>query len=404
MAPSQVMIDLHPTQKAFRDSDTIMRGFVGGRGAGKSFIGTYDLLRRAKPGRLYGMYAPTYPMLRDATLRSFLATAERIHYIKSFSKGDMIITLGNGAQVMCRSLDDPERARGPNLSGALIDEASLTGPKAYEIIIACLRENNEQGWLSATFTPKGMRHWTYEVFGKGAPNTELFRATTRDNPFLPSGFADVLQAQYSGEFAKQELEGEFVAFEGLVYSEFDRAVHVLHRDPSEFRRYVVGVDEGYTNPAVALVWGVDSDDRAHIVEEFYQSHVQQGAFVEACLKLHANYHAESFYVDPSAAGLIAAMRSAGLPARPANNAVNDGIQTIKGRLAVQGDGRPRLTIEPTCVNTISEFESYVWAKDRDGNALDKPEKENDHAMDAGRYAGAGISKPVATRKARMIQL
>jgi hypothetical protein len=32
------------------------------------------------------------------------------------------------------------------------------------------------------------------------------------------------------------------------------------------------------------------------------------------------------------------------------------------------------------VNTINEFESYVW---KDGK--DEPQKENDHAMDAIRY-------------------
>jgi phage terminase large subunit len=51
-------------------------------------------------------------------------------------------------------------------------------------------------------------------------------------------------------------------------------------------------------------------------------------------------------------------------------------------------------VEPTCVNTIAEFESYVWAKDRAGNATDKPVKENDHAMDALRYMVRSLDKLV----------
>ena len=50
-------------------------------------------------------------------------------------------------------------------------------------------------------------------------------------------------------------------------------------------------------------------------------------------------------------------------------------------LMVRGDGRPGLTVDPSCVNTIREFEGYCWKKGKD-----EPVKEGDHAMDALRYA------------------
>jgi phage terminase large subunit len=142
-----------------------------------------------------------------------------------------------------------------------------------------------------------------------------------------------------------------------------------------------------------LVIGIDSDGRQHWIEEFYQSRIIQASFVDECRRIRETYRAEMFYVDPSAAGLIAEMRKAGLPVSEANNAVNDGIQSVKAMLKVQGDGRPRLTVEPACVNAINEFESYVWAKDKAGNPTDKPEKHDDHAMDAGRYATMGVNAP-----------
>ncbi len=37
-------------------------------------------------------------------------------------------------------------------------------------------------------------------------------------------------------------------------------------------------------------------------------------------------------------------------------------------------------MDPSCVNTINEFESYEWKPEKD-----EPKKENDHAMDAIRY-------------------
>lgn len=210
-------IDLHAAQQAFLDSSAFYRGFVGGRGAGKSYVGALDLLLRAKPDRLYGVYAPTYPMLRDSSWRSFLACGRRLRFLREINRSELRVTLGNGAEVLFRSVDDPERARGPNLSGAWLDEASLMDAEAYSIIIACLREGGEQGWLSATFTPKGKLHWTYDVFGTGRPNSALFTARTIDNPFLPAAFAETLRAQYPSQFAAQELDGAFLDPQGTVF-------------------------------------------------------------------------------------------------------------------------------------------------------------------------------------------
>jgi len=88
------------------------------------------------------------------------------------------------------------------------------------------------------------------------------------------------------------------------------------------------------------------------------------------------------------------MRNAHLPVREADNAVHDGIQRVKARLARAGDGRPRLTISPSCVNLLAEIESYVWREGKQG-VKDEPEKINDHAMDALRYAVMYIDRGVA---------
>lgn len=209
---------LSPPQAEFLDSTALFRGFVGGRGAGKSFVGAYDLIRRAKRGRLYMAVAPTYPMLRDATLRGFTDVAERIGLTVRLNKSAMSAELtGRGVEVLFRSADDPERLRGPNLSGCWVDEASLTVQDTYDIAIATLRERGQQGWLSATFTPKGKRHWTYQVFATGRPDTSLTHSSTAANPFLPESFERTIRQQYTSAFAAQELGGEFIDGGGTMF-------------------------------------------------------------------------------------------------------------------------------------------------------------------------------------------
>jgi len=184
---------------------------------------------------------------------------------------------------------------------------------------------------------------------------------------------------------KRLRDGLWCMAEGAVYDEFDYKTHVRERDRGDFKNFIAGVDEGYTNPAVILVIGLDGDDRAHVFEEFYERNVVQTDFVRRAKSLADHWQIGTFHVDPSAAGLIAEMRQAGLSVVKANNAVFDGIQNVKGRLKVQGDGLPRLTVEPGCTNLIAEFESYAWKGSKIG-LKDEPAKENDHAMDALRYA------------------
>lgn len=239
-------------QAAFRTSAALYRGFVGGIGSGKSWVGAYDLLRRAgaRPGLTYMITAPTYKMLTDSTARSFLSIAREMQFLRHFHRSDMIAFVGapgsRGSEILLRSTEDPDRLRGPNLSGVWMDEASGSKKESYEVLIGRLREGGKQGWLSSTFTPKGLSHWTYEIFGKGKPPlVELFHSRTRDNPFLPANFDEPLRQQYSGLLAQQELEGQFVNVEGAEWPAeyfpdsiwFDRwpepVLRVLALDPSK---------------------------------------------------------------------------------------------------------------------------------------------------------------------------
>jgi phage terminase large subunit len=147
-----------------------------------------------------------------------------------------------------------------------------------------------------------------------------------------------------------------------------------------YASFILGNDEGYTNPSVILDAGVDADGRIHIFREWYRRQQLQDAVVVQNRSWYDEVHSSSIVVDSSAAGLIAALRDAGMPAVPHKGRVVDGIARVQNRLAIAGDNRPRLTIDSSCVNTIAEFESYVW---KDGR--DEPEKQNDHSMDTTRY-------------------
>lgn len=381
--PAEHVINLYPRQHEFVWSEDRFTAFIGGIGSGKSYAGAVKALLHCDRPSLGLVVAPTYRMLYDATWRTYRDVAGPLLW--KFNKTDFIARIGR-AEVLFRSADEPDKLRAINAHWAHVDEASLCPAETYEIVMGRLRAGGEAGPLWLTFTPKGRAHWTYRVLSE----MTVFRAATRDNPYLAEEFVESLERIYAGDFARQELLGEFVSFEGLVYDEFDRSVHVRERD-CEWKRVVAGVDAGYTNPSVVLVAGVDGDDRVHVLDEYYRRRVLQSDFVADVKRLAEEHRVERFFVDPSAAGLIAEMRAAGLAVSPAQHDVMAGIMAVKGRLRVQADGLPRLTLSPRCVNAIAEFESYVWS---DKRARDEPLKQNDHAMDALRYLVMSIGRKV----------
>lgn len=192
-----------------------------------SHIGVYDLLLRAKAGRLYLVVGPTFGDIRDSTQRSFFEVCDQLGCLKRYNRVDNIAWVhtqdGGTATVLFKSATLPENLRGPNLSGCYCDEASLYKEDAIKIVIACLRERGEMGFLTMTMTPKGKGHWTYGWFfdaeGNLRQNRELVRASSKDNPFLPPEFYNIMAAEYTpgSMLARQELEGEFVDLVGLLF-------------------------------------------------------------------------------------------------------------------------------------------------------------------------------------------
>jgi PBSX family phage terminase large subunit len=366
------VIKLYSQQYDFFVDESNFTAFIAGIGSGKTYVGSLLALSQAKPNTLGLICSPSYRMLRDSTLRTFMSLAEP--YILEFNKTDMIMKIRGGGEILFRSTDDPDKLRGPNLNWGWIDEGGLTHPDTWMIMIGRLRADRKFGKCWTTSTPKGKRNWLYEQ----SELMSITRATTLDNPYVSKEWKNSVLNSYSGKFLQQEIYGDFVSFEGLVY-EFDRSIHVKTRPETDFVNYGFGVDEGYTHPTVILKICTDNDGRYHVAEEWYKTGKLQSEVVEQAVIMDAGKR-KDFVVDSSAAGLIASLRDAGVNARKRTGRVLDGIGLIQDLLVIKGDGKPRLTVDPSCVNLINEFETYVWKDDKD-----EPVKEYDHALDALRY-------------------
>lgn len=388
---------LHPKQEHFVQAKEHHAAFIGGIGSGKTYAGCVRAIRasygwigatKIPTPNLGVITAPTYPMLRDATLRTWLDLAAT--HIPGFepamlNRSLMTARLPNGSEVLFRSTEHPDRLRGPSISWWLADEAALYQASVRPIMIGRLRQGGALGYEFVTTTPRG-RNWVWKTYAqRERADYLLVQATSRENVFLADDLLEMWEREYTGDFARQELEGEFVAFEGLIYADFDRLKHVGRARPEQFAKVIAGVDWGYANPGVIVVIGVDGDGRVYVLAEAYERRRRIEEWVSVAAQMQETWGITQFVCDPSEPDYIRAFRERGLKAEAADNRVLPGIQAVQNALALGGDGRARLTISPDCINLLGEIEQYQWEKNKAG-VRDAPLKANDHAMDALRYA------------------
>ena len=314
-----------------------------------------------------------------------------------FNKSEGAFYYDNGSVVYSGGMKDESQQEAirsiggeGGLDGAWFEEANAFTRGDFEEILGRLR-HTAADWqqLILTTNPGGSKHWIARDLIKGG-GASVYTSGAVMNPHNSPSYLSTLEL-LTGVKRERLVLGRWVTAEGAVYDTFDPAVHVKSRPKSEMVRWMLCQDEGYTNPATILLVGEDSDGRWHVFREYYERGKLQAAVVETAKSWSDEFRPAVDAVDAAAAGLIADLRDADVPAKPSKGRVLDGIQAVQDMLAVQGDNLPRLTIEPTCENLINEFESYVWKPEKD-----EPVKENDHALDALRYLAVLMGRYIQT--------
>jgi hypothetical protein len=315
------------------------------------------------------------------------------------NRAEKVIRIHGGGEIIYFALVNDgksgvqQRAGSYSGTGVNIDEATELDEGDYRMLLyrasidikglvkqvnmAC-NPGTPSHFLAERFAPPG------SGFSRPMAGCRCIPTKTTDNTFLSPDYIANQNREPGTLWYRRFILGLWCGAEGLVYDKWDRKLHVCERPLSEFRSFVVGVDDGFTNPFVALLIGVDGDGRAHVFSEAYQPGLDVGSRCRAVSKWEGtSTPVDAVLIDPSAPDVISAMQQAGLPAIAANNDVLPGINAVTTRLLTSGDGRPRLTVDPSCENLIREFETYQW---KAGKAKDEPVKKHDHAMDALRYS------------------
>jgi phage terminase large subunit len=316
-----------------------------------------------------------------------------------------------GSELVVAGLDKPKKIMSTEFDIIYVQEATDLLENDHESLTTRLR-NGVMPFqqLLADCNPDAPTHWLKKRIDAG--KTRCHDSRHEDNPvywdaakgdWTPQGRAYVLGVldNLTGARYLRLRKGLWAAAEGLVYDEWDSALHLVEPFPipPEWRR-IRAIDFGYTNPFVCQWWAIDPDGRMFLYRELYGTGRLVSDWATKILALSAGESIEETIADHDAEDR-ATLDAAGIPTRAAHKAVKPGIEAVQRRLRRAGDGKPRLfvckgaTVEvdeslaearkPT--HTAAEIEGYVWSKGTDGRAAkEEPVKLNDHGMDTMRYA------------------
>jgi hypothetical protein len=345
------------------------------------------------PGAVGYIFEPSYRMVRRIlipTLEGLLGTPiESNHAVEEYTKTESRIDFRNGSKLWFGGLEEPEMAEGPNIDLIQADEARLVRhfDTAWQVIQRRLRGSTPGKYHTGAYVtttpdaPGSVLHNFFENPTTKNPDSQTYRMSIDDNIHLPSDYVEGIKRTHHGGLAERFLYGRFAAV-GAGTVPFDYTVHVVKTiDPSTLTQIVYGVDFGWTNPSCILAIGFDSDGRAYVLEEFYLSRVPQDRLLLEAKEMTTRWGKGTFYCDPTQTQTIESWKSAGLNAVRCEAKRDEGIREMAGRFQVLGDKQPRIFIASECVNLTAELQAY-----------DETVKENDHAVDALRYALASKMK------------
>jgi len=374
----EIQIKLNKYQSRIFKSKKRFLLAVSGIQGGKTFLGAIWLLKEILKDKKsnYLISAPTYKILQQSTLPKFFEVASQLR--KFYKKQENVIELPEGGKIFIRSTEDPNKLEGMTLKSAWLDEA---GQMKYLVWVNIQgRLAIKQGRLLMTTTPYSLNwlyHDFYQRWKEGDKDIEVVQWRSIDNPYFPKEEYERAKSTLDERVFQRRYNGIFEKMEGLVYADFS-VRNIIEKVDAIIEETFAGVDFGFNNPTAIVVIQKDKDGNFYIIDEYYKTGKTQDEINEVCLALQDKYKIQFWYPDPAEPDRIESMKRKGIYCRDVNKDVKAGIDRVK-ELIRQG----RLKVLKHCRHTIDEFETYHYPEEE---TEEEPVKENDHSMDAVRYA------------------
>jgi hypothetical protein len=410
--------------------------YGGARGGGKTDCGIMWLI---KPVRELGFKSLiTHPNYRALVLRrngtdlgDWIDRAERVFKLYGASLKDKnkaaYFLFPSGAKIHLGHLKDEEaytKYQGHEYQRMLIEELTqIQSEMLYTKLIGSCRSKYKElrPQVLCTTNPGGKGHgWVRRRFVSAAPPNEFFinPATNRiaiyvpakleDNPFLMASDPDYVNFLEGLKVIDEKLyrawrNGEWDAFEGQVFSEWNYAIHTFKKFwvPLTSCRRIASFDWGYRSPA-SMHWTAETPENAkgvrHVLtyREVYRTQMTPKMWGQLMARLQATDPidylvlphdcfasdqgqltiAQQFEEEFKKVGVhIAIVRGATM----AKGARLSRLGLAHSGLSMSADGYPYWMIHESCTNLIRTLPELPYSETM---VEDVDTESEDHAYDS----------------------
>lgn len=471
MAKYEYKIEEGSEHEKFINSRAKIRLFGGGFGNGKTALLCTSALQLARwyPGSNGLIARSTYPKLNDTIRKEFKKWCPP-HWIKSWPKSDNTCELINGTLINFRYIAQQGKsneASTSNLLSATYDWAIVDQIEDPEIeykdfldLLGRLRGQTPYvgndstmpisgpRWLLLNCNPTG--NWVYQKLVRPyqtyqktkvvtpellvdedtqEPMLEIFNASTEANKEnLPADFLKTLRSAYKGVMKKRFYDGDWGAFQGLIYPSYSNETHQLDEDVigsiiddmAGYRRaptWIEGYDWGKIVPSCYGLFVVDTFGNVILVDGFYQAEYDLDDQIAHIHKIRKHWLGSKkqpgrFFADPSIfkggatkggklvgksiASLMMETRDSCLNMSRGNNHLTNGIIKISAYMTIADNHRnpatgtfpaPHFYHNANLQWFTDEITNYMWKKKTGTDEYeDTPIDKNDHAMNMIKYA------------------
>ena len=409
---------IHKKQVAFHKCQKRNRWVFGGNRSGKTECGAVECVYMARgihPYRKNRENAQGWVVSLSQQVQRDVAQKKILHYLRRDWIEEVVMLSGRkdapesgvidfiriknvfgGISVIGFKSCDQGREK---FQGASLDFVWFDEEPPEDIYLECrMRVMDKKGDIFGTMTPlKGLTFVYNEIYLNRMHNPEVWYEFMEwsDNPYLDGEEVATMEGCMDERALQSRKFGRFGASEGLVYPEFEEAVHVIEpfEVPKEWQDNI-SIDPGLNNPLSAHWYAVDFDDNVYVVYEHYEAgrdiEYHAAEIQRICEKLgwKRDYRGRVCALIDSAAKqkTLSGVQSVaelfyerGILVNPdVDKDLFAGIARVKGYLR-RDNGLPNIYVFSCCTQLIREIKGYFW-----GNG-DAPRKADDHALDEMRY-------------------
>jgi phage terminase large subunit len=286
-----------------------------------------------------------------------------------YNRSDRVFSFMNGSIMEFNSYDNDQDAKSGKRDYLFVNEANGIQYNIYEQLSLRTRKQ-----VYIDYNPD-TSFWVHDKIIP-LPNTELIISDHRHNPFLSDKIRDKIEGL---KFKDQDLwkvyaRGITGRIEGLIFKKW----YILNEDFSNKNLIGYGIDFGFTNDPTTLLEVRMQDGELYVKELIYETGLTNQ---DISSKMEALGVSKSSLIvadsaEPKSIEELRRLRWTIDGVKKGKDSVMFGINLLKGYA---------INVHASSVNLIKELEQYKWKVNKNGDSLNVPIDEYNHAIDALRY-------------------